>query len=69
MATGLYKSSTVLYLGVGLYPIEEHKEAFDVVVSAGIFLKSHMPREGIREIGASMKKGGYWVTAMRDLYW
>ena len=65
----IYKSSEVVLLGYGNFPPEETKEQYDLVTAAGVFLKGHMPREGMEEIHGYLKPGGYFITAMRDIYY
>ena len=40
-----------------------------MVTAAGVFYKGHMPACAIEDCLASLKIGGYMVTAMRSLYW
>ncbi len=58
-----------MWLGKGEFPEEDRKEKYDVAVAAGVFLVGHMPKESIGEIYDAIKKGGYWVTAMRQQYY
>ena len=67
--TKAYRNSYYMYLGTGAFPEEEHKDHYDLVVSAGIFLTGHMPKTGIQEIIEGMKPGAYWVTAMRERFY
>lgn len=68
-AKNIYKSSKHAFFGQGNLPEEEQKEQYDVVTAAGVFLKGHMPREGMQEIHGFLRPGGYFVTAMRDKYY
>ena len=65
----IYNSAEVVLLGYGNFPTEESKEQYDLVTAAGVFLLGHMPREGMDEIHGYLKPGGYFVTAMRDVYY
>lgn len=64
-ATEAYRNKHHLYLGMGKYPFEEHKDHYDLVVCAGVWLPGHIPWEGMAEVVACMKPGALWVTAMR----
>ena len=50
--------------GVDMYP-EALKNRFDVVTASGVFMPDHMPAVAMDDIHASLKTGGYFVTAMR----
>lgn len=65
----IYKSSTLAWLGYGKHPEEEHKEQYDLCTAAGVFMKGHMPKESMPEILGFLKKGGFFVTSMRDMYY
>ena len=39
------------------------------MTGAGVFLKGHMPAIAIEDCLASLKIGGYMVTAIRSIYW
>ena len=68
-ATGAYSKKHHLYLGMGNYPFEEHKEHFDLVVSAGVWLTGHIPWKGMSEVVDCMKPGAKWVLAMRTKFY
>ena len=55
-------------MGVEQFPADL-KERFDVCTAAGIWLKGHMPGDAMDDIIASLKKGGYYATALRTLYY
>ena len=63
---GAYKEVHRLFMGQGVdvYP-DYLKNQYDVVTASGVFMPDHMPKEGMDDIHASLKKGGYFVTAMR----
>lgn len=63
---GIYNKVHCMYLGQGLdvYPTEM-KGHYDVVTASGVFMPNHMPKEAMDDIHASLKVGGYFVTAMR----
>ena len=65
-----YTEARTLWLGRGveLFP-EEFRDQFDLVTASGVFLRGHMPKEAIDDIHAALKTGGYFVTAMRSIYW
>lgn len=68
--SGVYSKTETVWLGQGVDKFPEHlKEAFDLVISAGIWMISHVPKEGMRDAHAAVKVGGYFVTAMRASYW
>ena len=70
LTTGAYNEAYEIWMGRGVNQFPEHlKDRFDVVTCAGVFLKGHMPAQAIEECHASLKLGGYLVTAMRSLYW
>lgn len=69
-ATGAYKKDYCMFLGMGLdkYP-EELKDQFDVVIACGSFLEGHIPDTGVDDIHASLKMGGRFIVAFKDVYW
>jgi SAM-dependent methyltransferase len=67
--TGAYRNRHHLYLGQGKYPFEEHKEHYDLVVSAGVWLTGHIPWKGMAEVVECMKPGATWVLAMRTKFY
>ena len=69
-SSGNYKEVLEVWMGRGLdlFP-EELKNRFEVVGAGGVFLKGHMPCAAIDDCHASLKVGGFFVTAMRSLYW
>ena len=69
LETGAYRNNHHLYLGQGNYPFEEHKEHYDLVVSAGVWLTGHIPWEGMAEVAGAVKEGGLWVLAMRTKFY
>jgi hypothetical protein len=54
---------------MGNYPYEEHKEHYDLVVSAGVWLTGHIPWKGMAEVVDCMKPGAKWVLAMRTKFY
>ena len=40
-----------------------------MIGAAGVFLKGHMPKDAMDDCHASLKVGGFFVTAMRSIYW
>ena len=65
-----YTESRNMFLGKGVdkFP-DELKNRFDIVVGAGVWIKSHIPAEGMEDVFAALKVGGYFVSATRALYW
>lgn len=51
-------------MGVKVYP-DELKNTFDAVCASGVFMPDHMPAQAMDDIHASLKRGGYFITAMR----
>ena len=69
-SSGVYTKTEAIWLGQGVEKFPEHlKDAFDVVVAGGIWVVSHVPKEGMLDVHAAVKVGGYFVTAMRSSYW
>ena len=65
-----YSHAREKYLGCGSENFDQDlKGAFDVVTASGVFLKSHMPKEAMDDCYEALRPGGYFVTAMRDIYW
>ena len=69
-ASGAYKATRCMYLGLGLdkYP-DDLKGKFDLVTAGGVFLVGHIPPVGFEDCHASLKTNGYFVTGMRTAYW
>lgn len=65
----IYGNATLAFLGYGNFPEPHQKEQYDLVTAAGVFMKGHMPKEGLAEIAGFVKKGGFFVTAMREMYY
>ena len=70
LGSGNYKEVKEVWMGRGLdqFP-DELKNRFDVIGAAGVFLKGHMPKAAMDDCHASLKVGGFFVTAMRSIYW
>jgi SAM-dependent methyltransferase len=64
--TGIYKRCDSFYFGNGVdaFPAE-YKNVYDCCVASGVFMPKHMPPSGMDDIHASLKVGGYFITAMR----
>jgi hypothetical protein len=55
-------------MGVDQFPAK-FKGKYDCACASGVFMPNHMPPSAIDDIHASLKTGGYFVTAMRaNLY-
>lgn len=54
--------------GTDLFP-EDLKEKFDLVTASGVFLKGHIPATAMDDCHAALKTNGFFVTAMRSLYY
>lgn len=67
-AKNLYQTANVAFLGYGNFPKEEQKENYDLVTASGVFMKGHIPCSGLDEIAGFIRPGGYFVTAMREMY-
>ncbi len=65
-----YCESREVWLGRGEenFPAD-WKNAFELVTASGVFLKAHMPAPAIDDCVTALKVGGYFVTAMRSMYW
>ena len=68
MQRGIYRSAHHIYLGCGNFPMEGRRAHYDLVVSAGVWLTGHIPKEGIPEVIDCMKPGGLWIFALRSQY-
>ena len=55
-------------MGQDKFP-DDLKNRFDLVCASGVWLEGHIPAEGIEDVYAALKVGGYFVTAMRSYYW
>ena len=69
MKTGAYRSAKCCYMGNGDLPEPERRGLYDLVVASGCFLKDHIPSTAFPEICDYLKPGGYFVTAIRVIYW
>ena len=64
---GAYQDVHQQYLGYGVDNLPAHlKGRFDCVTASGVFLLKHMPKEAMDDIHATLKSGGYFITAMRS---
>ena len=68
MKTGWYKKITGGWLGVGTLN-EDLVGQFDITVTAGTLAKGHMPKAALDDLYATLKVGGYFVTAFRSYYY
>jgi 2-polyprenyl-3-methyl-5-hydroxy-6-metoxy-1,4-benzoquinol methylase len=68
--SGDYLKTICMFLGRGAteFP-EELKEQFDIVVAGGIWVKNHMPKEGMDDAHSALKPGGYFISSMRRSYY
>jgi len=65
-----YSGAREVWLGQGVDHFDDDlKGSFDVVMASGVFLKGHMPSCSIDDCHAALKLGGFFVTAMRAIYW
>lgn len=65
----IYNSEKLAFLGYGNFPEPENVGKYDLATAAGVFMKGHMPASALKEIVAFVKTGGYFVTAMREMYY
>ena len=66
-AMGIYKNCEAFYFGCGVDQFPDHyKNKYDCCVASGVFLPNHMPASGMDDIHASLKTGGFFITAMRS---
>ncbi len=67
--TGIYSDVFEHWFGTGLdkFPAG-HKGRYDVVTAAGCLSKGHIPKEGLDDIHAALKIGGYFVSGWRTYY-
>ena len=65
-----YVKGREVWLGQGVdkFP-DEYKGQFEIVTASGVFLKSHMPARAMEDCHAALKTYGFFVTAMRSIYW
>lgn len=65
-----YEEAREIWMGSGtdLFP-EDLKEKFDLVTASGVFLKGHIPATAMDDCHAALKTNGFFVTAMRSLYY
>ena len=61
-----YRSTHHMYLGQGDFPKADMKEAYGLVVSAGVWVQGHIPCEGLMEVYNCLKNGGFWVLGIRS---
>ena len=65
-----YTEGREIWMGRGTdYFPEDLKDQFDIVTASGVFLKGHIPATAMDDIHASLKTNGYFVTAMRSIYY
>ena len=63
---GVYQEVHGLFMGQGVSEYPNYlKNQYDVVTASGVFMPDHMPKDAMDDIHASLKTGGYFVTAMR----
>lgn len=67
--TGIYIDVFEQWFGMGVdkFP-EEHKDRYDIVTASGCLSKGHIPKEGLDDIHAALKVGGYLVAGWRTFY-
>jgi SAM-dependent methyltransferase len=67
--TGIYTDVFEHWFGTGLenFPAE-HKSRYDLVTASGCLSKGHIPKEGLDDIHAALKVGGYFVAGWRTFY-
>lgn len=63
-----YRNIHHMYLGNGSFPKSEMLGTYDLIITSGVWLDGHIPREGISESIACLRQGGHWVTAMRTKF-
>ena len=69
-AKAKYVHTEVRWYGMGVDKLPADKVGtFDCVTASGVWLHGHIPSAGIEDCHALLKTGGYFVTAMRSLYW
>lgn len=64
-----YKDAREIWMGSGIdqFP-KDLKGQFDVVTASGVFLAGHIPATAMDDVVEALKKDGYFVTAMRSMY-
>jgi len=67
-ASEAYSEAREVWLGTDNFD-DDLKNRFDIVTASGVFLKSHIPSPAMNDCYAALKVGGYFVTAMRAIYW
>ena len=65
-----YEEAREMFLGNGAdqFPRDLHAQ-FDVVISTGCWMKSHIPAPGMDDCVTALRTNGYFVTAMRSFYY
>ena len=48
---------------------EDLKNRFDLVVASGIWMVGHVTAQGMVDAYSALKVGGFFVSAMRKMYW
>ena len=65
-----YSGSQLIWMGRGTESFPDQlKNKFDIVTACGVFLRGHIPASCMDDIHASLKPNGYFVTAMRTIYY
>ena len=65
-----YEEARELFMGNGddAFPSDLHAQ-YDVVISTGCWMKSHIPAPAMDDCVTALRPNGYFVTAMRSLYY
>ena len=66
----MYEEAREIWLGRGAenWPADWTGK-FDIVTASGVFLKGHIPCSGMEDCVSALRPGGYFVTAMRSMYY
>ena len=65
--TGIYRETFEHWFGTGLdkFP-DAHKNRYDLVTASGCLSKGHIEKDGLDDIHAALKVGGYLVAGWRS---
>jgi predicted TPR repeat methyltransferase len=65
--TGIYQDVFEHWFGMGLdkFP-QEHRDRYDVVTASGCLSKGHIEKNGLDDIHAALKVGGYMIAGWRS---
>ena len=63
--TGVYKETFEHWFGLGKLPEANHNR-YDLVTASGCLSKGHIEKDGLDDIHAALKVGGYLVAGWRS---